>query len=227
MHPVHGRANAAIRMSFIPDNKKQERKMIMRDLVPINCLFLANYNPELEAEISKCKEKCYRYNQLNPNDREAQQLLLAEILGEMGENVTITLPFWCDYGYHISVGNFFYSNHNLIITDGAKVTFGDHVFVAPNCCFTTAEHAIDPEQRRAGYEIAKPITVGNNVWIGAGSTVLAGVTIGDNTVIGAGSVVTKPIPGNVVAAGVPCRVLREITEDDKFRYPRYEGAGTR
>ena len=99
------------------------------------------------------------------------------------------------------------------------MSFGDNVFIAPNCCFTTAEHAIDPEQRKEGMEIAKPISVGHNVWIGAGSTVLAGVTIGDNAVIGAGSVVTKPIPGNVVATGVLCRVMRNITEQDKDRYP--------
>lgn len=99
------------------------------------------------------------------------------------------------------------------------MTFGNNVFIAPNCCFTTAEHAIDPQQRRDGLEIAKPITVGNNVWIGAGATVLAGVTIGDNSVIGAGSVVTKSIPGGVVAVGVPCKVMRKITEEDKHRYP--------
>lgn len=93
---------------------------------------------------------------------------------------------------------------------------------SPNCFFTTAEHAIDPQQRKMGIEIAKPITIGNNVWIGAGSTVLAGVTIGDNSVIGAGSVVTKSIPANVVAVGVPCKVIREIKEEDKFRYPMHE-----
>lgn len=193
-----------------------------RAVIPTNCLFQGCYNPKLEAEIKKCKDKCYRYNQTNPNDQEAQQKMLAEILGKMGENVTITPPFWCDYGYNISVGDWFYSNHNLIITDGAKVTFGDHVFIAPNCCFTTAEHAIDPEQRKAGMEIAKPIVVGNNVWIGAGATILAGVTIGDNSVIGAGSVVTKSIPSNVIAVGVPCKVMRKITEEDKFRYPVYK-----
>ena len=131
--------------------------------------------------------------------------------------------FWCDYGYNISVGNAFYSNHHLIITDGANVSFGNNVFIGPNCCFTTAEHAIDPEQRKAGMEIAKPITSGNNVWIGAGSTILAGVTIGDHSVIGAGSVVTKPIASNVVAVGVPCRVMRQSTEEDKNRYPVYKG----
>ena len=158
---------------------------------------------------------------MNPNDRESQRRILAGLLGGMGENVIFTPPFWCDYGYHIFVGDYFYSNHNLIINDGVRVSFGDHVFIAPNCCFTTAEHPVDPEQRKAGLEIARPITVGSNVWIGAGTTVLAGVTIGDNSVIGAGSVVSRSIPGNVVAVGVPCRVMREITEEDKYRYPAY------
>lgn len=191
--------------------------------VPINCFFQGCYNPAFEAEIEKCKRKCWQYNQLNPYDREAQQEILKDLLGKMGENVLITPPFWCDYGYNITVGDSFYSNHNLVITDGAQVIFGDNVFIAPNCCFTTAEHAIDPEQRKAGVEIAKPITVGNNVWIGAGSTILAGVTIGDNTVIGAGSLVKKSIPSNVVAFGVPCKVHREITKADKNRYPVYDG----
>ena len=194
-----------------------------KPIVPINCFFQGCYNPAYEAEIRKGKEKCHRYNQLSPNDFEAQAEILRELLGSMGENTVITPPFWCDYGYNISVGDSFYSNHNLIITDGAKVSFGDNVFVAPNCCFTTAEHAIDPEMRRAGIEIAKPIVVGNNVWIGAGVTVLAGVTIGDNSVIGAGSVVTRDIPANVVAFGVPCRVQREISEEDKYRYEQYKG----
>lgn len=190
--------------------------------VPINCFFQGCYNPDYEAEIKKAKEKCYRYNQLCPNDYEAQQEILKDLLGKMGKNTVITPPFWCDYGYNITVGDHFYSNHNMVIQDGVKVTFGDNVFIAPNCCFTTAEHAIDPEMRKAGVEIAKPITVGNNVWIGAGSTVLAGVEIGDNTVIGAGSVVKKSIPSGVVAVGVPCKVIREITEEDKTSYPYYD-----
>jgi maltose O-acetyltransferase len=189
--------------------------------VPVNYYFQGCYNPELEKEIERCKEKCYQYNQLSPNDKVAQKKILTELIGKMGENVIVTPPFWCDYGYNITFGNHFYSNHNMIITDGAKVTFGDHVFIAPNCCFTTAEHSIDPEQRRAGIEVAKPITIGNNVWIGAGSTILAGATIGDNTVIGAGSVVKKSIPSNVIAVGVPCKVLRKITEEDKYLYPVY------
>lgn len=196
-----------------------------KPIVPINCFFQGCYNTEFEQEISKCKSVCYKYNQLSPNDRDEQQKILKGLLGKMGENVIITPPFWCDYGYNISVGDYFYSNHNLIITDGAKVTFGDNVFIAPNCCFTTAEHALDPEMRKAGIEIAKPITIGNNVWIGAGSTILAGATIGDNSVIGAGSVVKKSIPANVVAVGVPCKVLREITEEDKYTYPMFNQGG--
>lgn len=194
--------------------------------VPLDCLFQGCYNPAFEAEIRKCKDKCWKFNQLHPNDSEAQQALLTTLIGKMGADAVFTPPFWCDYGYNITVGDWFYANHNLVIQDGAKVTFGDHVFIGPNCCFTTAEHPTDPEQRKAGLEIAKPITVGNNVWIGAGSTVLAGVTIGDNTVIGAGSVVTQSIPANVVAVGVPCRVKREITEADKDRYPMYTGSYT-
>lgn len=196
--------------------------MDKKPTVPVNCFFQGCYNPAYEEQIRKAKEKCFRYNQLCPNDREAQYEILKDLLGSMGKDTFITPPFWCDYGYNISVGDNFYSNHGMVITDGAKVTFGDHVFVAPNCCFTTAEHAIDPEMRKAGVEVAKPITIGSNVWIGAGSTILAGVVIGDNTVIGAGSVVTKSIPAGVVAVGVPCRVMRQITEADKTSYPVYQ-----
>ena len=164
---------------------------------------------------------CFEFNQLKPSERERQEKLLKKILGKMGENVVVNAPFWCDYGYNITVGDYFFANRYCQILDGAKVTFGNHVFIAPNCCFTTAEHAIDAEQRKEGLEVAKPITIGNNVWIGAGTTVLAGVTIGDNTVIGAGSVVSKSIPSHVVAVGVPCRVLHEITERDKTKYKMY------
>lgn len=191
--------------------------------VPLNCYFQGSYNPLFDAVIEKAKALCFEYNQLSPNEKDAQRVILNKLLGKMGKEVIVTPPFWCDYGYNITVGDYFYSNHNLIITDGAKVTFGDHVFIAPNCCFTTAEHAIDPEMRKAGTEVAKPITVGSNVWIGAGSTILAGVTIGSGSVIGAGSVVKKSIPENVVAVGVPCKVLRPITEADKYRYPLFQG----
>lgn len=185
-------------------------------------LYNANYDKEILSEISRCNDLCYEFNKIKPSDRTAQNALLNKILGKTGNNITVNAPFWCDYGYNTSVGDYFFANHNCQILDGAKVTFGDYVFVAPNCCFTTAEHAIDAEQRNEGLEVALPIVVGNNVWIGAGCVILGGVTIGDNTVIGAGSVVTKDVPANVIAVGVPCRMQRQITEKDKERYPRYE-----
>lgn len=183
-------------------------------------LFDPNHDPQNAEDIKRCLDLCHQYNHCIPSDLETKQQLLKKIIGRMGENVVITAPFWCDHGYNISIGNHFYSNHNLVITDGVQVAFGDHVLLAPNCCFTTAEHPIDAEQRSQGLEVAKPIRVGDNVWIGAGAIVLAGVTIGDNSIIGAGSVVKQDIPANVVAVGVPCKVLREITEADRERYPR-------
>lgn len=185
-------------------------------------LYNANYDAEIIEEINRCNDLCYDFNQLRPSDRAGQEVMLRRILKQAGQYPVVNPPFWCDYGYNTTVGDYFFANHNCQILDGGRVSFGDHVFIAPNCLFTTAEHALDAEQRNAGMEVALPITVGSNVWIGAGVIVLGGVTIGDNTVIGAGSVVTRDIPAGVVAAGVPCRVLRKITEEDKHRYPILE-----
>lgn len=140
--------------------------------------------------------------------------LLRQLLGSTDGRFLIEPSFWCDYGYNIHLGKNFYANHNCVILDCAKVTFGDHVMVGPNCGFYTACHPIDPQQRREGVEFARPITVGNDVWFGGGCTVLPGVTIGDGCVIGAGSVVTRDIPDNCLAVGNPCRVIREITDRD-------------
>ena len=123
-------------------------------------------------------------------------------------------PFWCDYGYRISVGNGFFANHNMVILDAGGVTFGDDVFIGPNCGFYTSGHPVDYERRDQGLEYAYPITVGDHVWIGGGVQVMPGVTIGSNVVIGSGSVVTRDIPDDVVAAGNPCRVIRPISERD-------------
>ncbi len=186
--------------------------------VPLNCLMREFFNPDFACAIMNAKKTCFKYNKVNPTNHKKRKNMIKQLFGSVGEGCVVCPPFWCDYGYKIEVGNNFYSNHNLVILDGGGVKFGDNVFVAPNCVFTTAEHAIDPELRKQGFELAKPITVGNNVWIGAGVTVLAGVTIGDNSVIGAGSVVTGDIPANVVAVGVPCKAKRQITEADKTTY---------
>ena len=197
--------------------------MTEREKAAAGYLYNANFDREIIETITACGDLCYEYNMIRPSDSTARTALLRKILGKMGENVIVNSPFQCDYGCNISVGDFFFMNHNCQILDGGKVTFGHHVFIAPNCVFTTAEHALDAEQRNEGLEAALPITVGDNVWIGAGVIVLGGVTIGDNTVIGAGSVVTRDIPSGVIAVGSPCRVMREITEADKYKYPIYQG----
>lgn len=181
-------------------------------------LYDPHYGTELSQERIKCKDLCYKFNQLQPSNQIEQTRIIKEIFGKIGKSFFITQPFWCDYGYNIEIGNNFYTNHNCVILDEVKVSFGNNVFVAPNCCFSTAGHPIDVTQRNLGLEFAYPIIVGNNVWIGANTTVLPGVTIGDNSIIGAGSVVTKNIPSNVIAVGNPCRILRNITDKDREKY---------
>lgn len=178
-------------------------------------LYDVNYDQALLEERDKAKDLCHQYNQLRPSDRLGQREVLKKLLGKTGENFILTAPFWCDYGYNIELGENFYANHNLVILDGAKVTFGDNVFIGPDCGFHTAGHPIDFERRNRGLEYAYSITVGDNVWIGAGVQVMPGVTIGSNVVIGGGSVVVKDIPSNCVAVGNPCHVLRPITEADR------------
>lgn len=173
-------------------------------------LYDANYDKSLKEERTECKSLCYEYNNLHPANTDERKKLLKQILGKTKENFLIEQPFMCDYGYNIEIGENFYSNHNLIILDPAKVIFCDNVFIGPNCAFYTPLHPMDFETRNKGLEYAKPIKVGNNVWFGGNVVVLAGVTIGDNTVIGAGSVVTKDIPSNVLAYGNPCKVIRNI-----------------
>ncbi len=173
-------------------------------------IYDANYDPQLMAERLDCKELCRDYNELRPKNMQARTELLHRLLGEVKGNLLIEQPFVCDYGYNISVGKNFYSNHNLVILDCAKVSFGDNVFIAPNCGFYTAGHPLEASERNKGLEYAQPITVGDNVWFGANVSVLPGVTIGDNCVIGAGSVVNKDIPANSLAVGNPCKVIRTI-----------------
>ncbi len=173
-------------------------------------LYNANYDKTLIKERIEVKDKCFEYNNIKPSDIEKRTILMKKIIGKYKNNFYIEQPFMCDYGYNIEIGENFYSNHNLIILDGNKVEFGDNVFIAPNCAFYTAGHPLDTERRNEGLEYARPIKIGNNVWIGGNVVVLPGVTIGDNVVIGAGSIVNKDIPPNSVAVGNPCRVVKKI-----------------
>ncbi len=173
-------------------------------------LYNANYDQELIQERIAAKDLCGEYNQLKNSDTKGRTSLLKNILGKTGENICVEPSFWCDYGYNIEVGENFYANHNLVVLDCAKITFGNNVFIGPNCSFYTATHPIDAKQRNEGLETAHPIKVGDNVWFGGNVVVLPGVSIGNNAVIGAGSVVTKDIPENVVAVGNPCKPIRNI-----------------
>ncbi|WP_308654477.1 sugar O-acetyltransferase [uncultured Anaerococcus sp.] len=177
-------------------------------------LYDANYNKELLADRLKAKDLCFKYNTTLPSDEESLRKIIGELKIKTKGNFFLTPPFYCDYGYNISVGENFYANHNLVILDGNRVSFGDNVFIGPSCTFSTAGHPIDKERRNKGLEYAHPITVGDDVWFGANVTVLPSVKIGSNVVIGAGSLVNKDIPGNCLAFGNPCKVIRKITEKD-------------
>lgn len=173
---------------------------------------------ELFGERMRAKKLTHRYNLLEPDALQERADILRELLGSYRGEPWIEAPFQCDYGCNIHVGENFYANYNLVVLDCAPVTIGDNVFLAPNVSLFTAGHPVHPETRNTMLEYAAPITIGNNVWIGGGTILNPGVTVGDNVVIGSGSVVVKDLPSNVIAVGNPCRVLREITDEDRLYY---------
>lgn len=156
------------------------------------------------------QEMCRDYNNLRSSLQKEKDTLIKRILGKTGERLKVIQPFFCDYGFNIEVGEDFFANTGMVILDEARVTFGNHVFIGPNCSFYTPCHPLDVATRNKGVEWSLPITVGNNVWFGGNVTVCPGVTIGDGAVIGAGSVVTHDIPAGVVAAGNPCKIIKKI-----------------
>ena len=177
------------------------------------------YNAEeacLIEERNRAKSLTKQYNESRQEDRDHRKYLMGQIFGKLGQNVHLEAPFYLDYGYRTTIGDDFFSNFNLTILDGGGVEIGDRVFIGPNVGIYTANHPTDVRRREKGYEWALPVKIGNKVWIGGGVTILSGVTIGDNTVIAAGSVVTKDIPANVVAAGNPCKVIKEAEEGDRY-----------
>lgn len=156
----------------------------------------------------------YEFNHLPPEKHDRSMEILKELFGTWNPKICIHPTFNCNYGFNIHAEGFLYVNYNCTFLDNAAITFGNNVLVGPGVVISTINHGIHPQQRLM-FDDAKPINIGENVWIGANATVLSGVTIGKNSVIGAGSVVTKDIPENVVAVGNPCKVLRPITDADK------------
>ena len=169
------------------------------------------YDPsdeELVALRGRAQGLCHAFNATPPAEKGARAAILAELLGPQAARCEIVGPFWCDYGGNIEAGEGFFANYNLVVLDCARVTFGCGVLVGPNCGFYTACHPVDPDLRRTGVEYARPITVGDDVWIGAGVQVMPGVRIGAGSVVGGGSVVVHDIPPGVVAVGNPCRPVK-------------------
>lgn len=179
------------------------------------------YN-DLTPELVNAREQTVfltnEYNASFGRPAEEREAILKKLLKSIGTDVHFEPVFRCEFGYNISIGNHFYANFDCVMLDGGGIEIGDHVLFGPRVGIYTSNHGTDAWERINGACYAKLVKIGNNVWVGAGVHINQGVTIGDNAIIGSGSVVTKDIPANVIAAGVPCKVIREITEADKTGY---------
>lgn len=195
------------------DEAREQWKRMMegRLYLPMDASILEKQN--------QCLEFLYDYNATRPSEGERRKHLLKKMFAEIGEGCYIEPPFHANWGgNHVHFGKMVYANFNLTMVDDTDIYVGDGTMIGPNVTIATAGHPILPELREKSYQYNIPVHIGRNVWLGAGVVIVPGITIGDNTVIGAGSVVTRDIPANVVAAGNPCRVLREIGEHDRTYY---------
>jgi maltose O-acetyltransferase len=190
----------------------------MKDRMLRGQLYIAD-DEDLATDFRRAQEILERYNRSAFAEQDLRDQLLRELLGHCGEAVHIRPPFHLEYGTRVSIGAGTFFNYDCLMLDVAPVTIGAACQVASRVQFITATHPIDPEPRRIGWESAKPIALGDNVWLSAGVTVCPGVTIGDHTVVGAGAVVTRDLPAGVVALGVPARAIREISEQDRIEIP--------
>lgn len=172
---------------------------------------LYDAKPKIFEKDRRHSRKLYqKYNRCNPKKLKKKNKIIKKLFGKTGKNFLIVQPFYCDYGFNIEIGDNFFANVNCVMVDGAKIKFGNNVMVGPNVGFYGTGHPYNVELRNNSITYSAPITIGNDVWICAGVSVLPGVTIGDNCIIGAGSVVTKDIPANSIAFGNPCRVSETI-----------------
>lgn len=181
-------------------------------------LYIAD-DPLLTADHARAQELLDRYNRTAHAEQDLRDRLLHELLGDVGESVIVKPTFRCDYGTPITIGAGTFVNYDCIMLDAAPISIGSNCQLATGVQLLTATHPIDPEPRRTGWEYAKPIAIGHNVWLGGGVIVCPGVTIGENTVVGAGSVVTRDLPADTVAFGAPAKVQRGIAESDRVQVP--------
>lgn len=177
-----------------------------------------DFDKDLFDRRVRAKRIFKEYNKTDDSEIEKRQQLLTELCDNIGENVWIEPDFRCEFGKNISIGNNVYINFGCIILDCAKVTIDDNTLIGPNIGIYAVNHALNAEERINGGCFGKPVHIGKRVWLGGDVKIMAGVTIGDESIIGAGSIVTKDIPSGVIAAGNPCRVIREITNSDKTDY---------
>ncbi|GAA0502501.1 acetyltransferase [Paractinoplanes deccanensis] len=174
--------------------------------------------PELVAARQRTVLLSDEYNTSFGRPQAEREAILRRLLKAVGRDCHFEPVFRCEFGFNISIGDHFYANFDCVMLDGGGITIGDHVLFGPRVGIYTSNHAVDPGERAAGACYAKPVAIGDHVWIGGGVTINQGVTIGDNAIVGSGSVVTRSVPAGVIAAGVPARVLREITDADKTGY---------
>lgn len=172
-------------------------------------------HPEVSRRLLSVADRCHELNSLKPSDTQRRERLLRDLIGSMGEGCIVHSPFRCDFGYNISLGDRVTVNFGMTVLDEAEVRIGSRVFIGPNVSIYTIIHALNPEQRIEGVMRAAPVTIEDDVWICGDVRILPGVTVGRGAVIGSGSVVTRSIPPMCLAAGNPCRVIREITDADR------------
>jgi maltose O-acetyltransferase len=196
------RAGLGAMSAPLDDGRSHWERMLAGDL------YIAD-DPRIEEEQRRAHRLQEAFNRSGVDDPAGRLALLTELLGAIGADTVIRPPFYCDYGSHVRIGARTFVNYGLVALDVAPITIGDDVQIAPNVQLLTPTHPIDADLRRAKWEAAEPIVVGDNVWLGGGAIVLPGVTIGSDTVVGAGAVVTKDLPSGVVAVGNPARVIRE------------------
>ncbi|MBQ8482328.1 MAG: sugar O-acetyltransferase [Alphaproteobacteria bacterium] len=165
---------------------------------------------ELMQDKKNARILAEQYNHSSEDDVNLRKKLLQKLFAKCGEKIMIKPPFHCDYGYQIFVGENFFANFDCVFLDAAPIEIGDNCMIGPKTCIYAISHPFNPQERQKGIGLPQKVTIGNNVWIGGGATILSGVSLGNNVIVGAGSVVTKSFPDNVVIAGNPARIIRKI-----------------